>query len=421
LTAHILTIIVVLLVAVIFLGFEFALLEDFILNPKTEKKDRGIGLRIIQILIKNQRLYVTTYLFGRLVSIGLLCYLICQIANLQAENQLIAFIHILFLIIISSLLILVFGFFLPITLFKIGQNKTIGILAIPMIIIYVMCFPITKLVFELSLTISNIFISKKYDENQEGKLYLGSSSDKSEGAVNQDIDLNAEIEHDLKIFQNALEFSKTKLRDCSIPRNEIEAIELNSPIEKLKERFIETGYSKILIYHDTIDNIIGYAQSNDLFRSPKSIESILKNLVIVPETMPANKLMNLFLKEHKSIALVVDEFGGTYGLATLEDIMEEIFGEIEDEHDSTDFREEKISDNEYIFSGRLEIDYINEKYSINIPESEEYATIAGFILHYNEEIPKENDKIKIGKFELEIIKMLNPKIELVKLKSFKKT
>lgn len=186
-------------------------------------------------------------------------------------------------------------------------------------------------------------------------------------------------------------------------------------IDKLKQKFIETGLSKILIYKETIDNIIGYVQSPDLFHNPKDINSMIKSLIIVPETMPANKLLNTFMKKQKSIALIVDEFGGTAGIVTIEDIMEEIFGEIEDEHDSVELQETKINDKEFVFSGRLEIDYLNEKYNLEIPESDEYETIAGFILFHHERIPNEHDKITIKPFRFEVLKVDNPRIELIKV------
>jgi CBS domain containing-hemolysin-like protein len=417
LTAQVLSIVLVLIISVLFLGFEFALAYKNIMKSEPDKEEKGLGIKIIPFLIKDPRYFVSTMILGRITSFTILCYLIIDLWGSKLAGPVIF--NAIVLILISFLIVLVLGSMLPTTIFKIFPKWTMNILSLPIAAVYFVCYPLVRIIFEISWIISGFFLRNKTIEKQNIKLFGNDYIEKIEGTNNSQDDTETEIEHDVKIFQNALEFSKIKLRECSIPRNEIEAVELNSPIDKLKERFIETGFSKILIYHETIDNIIGYVQSVDLFRSPEIIEPILKNLVIVPETMPANKLLNLFLKEHKSIALVVDEFGGTYGLATLEDIMEEIFGDIEDEHDYIDLREEKISDYEYIFSGRLEIDYINDKYFTNIPESDEYATLAGFILHFNEEIPKENDKIKIGRFEFEILKLLNPKIELVKLKLLK--
>ena len=209
--------------------------------------------------------------------------------------------------------------------------------------------------------------------------------------------------------------SKVKLREIMVPRTEIEMLDINSSIEELKQKFVETGYSRIIFYEENIDNIIGYIHSSVIFRNPESIKQYITSVLIVPETMPASKLLSTFIKEHRSIAIVVDEFGGTSGMVTSEDILEEIFGEIEDEHDTSDIIERKISENEYVFSGRSEIDLINEKYFINLPESEDFETLAGFILFYHESIPKINSVIKIGNFQFKVLKATNTKIELVKL------
>lgn len=223
------------------------------------------------------------------------------------------------------------------------------------------------------------------------------------------------IETEVKLFKNALDFSKVKLREIMVPRTEIEMLEMNSSIEELRQRFVETGYSRIIFYDQSIDNIVGYVHSSVIFKNPESFKPFINNVLIVPETMPANKLLSTFIREHRSIAIVVDEFGGTSGMVTSEDILEEIFGEIEDEHDTIDVIEKKISDTEFVFSGRSEIDLLNEKYNINLPESEDFETLAGFILYYHESIPKINSLIKIGAFQFKILKATNTKIELIKL------
>jgi len=415
LTTWIIVIPVLIVLAIILSGFEFAFIKESNSNLIPENKSKSFGSTIIQRILEDQKLFVSTFLLGRIVIITIICFLILHISGFYSYEQLPDYKFGLIIIIASVILVSLVVFLIPLIVLSSLKTKSIDIIAIPLLIIYLAFYPLTKLLFSISGLISGLIDFNLKKENLSSKLYLNSRYESLAILKKKNDEITNDIEHDIKIFHNAIEFSKTRLRDCAIPRNEIEAIELDSSIEQLKERFIETGYSKILVFKDSIDNIIGYAQSNDMFRSPKSIDSILKNLVIVPETMPANKLMNLFLKEHKSLALVVDEFGGTYGLATLEDIMEEIFGEFEDEHDSTNFKEEKISENEFIFSGRLEIDYINEKYGLNIPESDEYATVAGFILYYNEELPQENDKISIENFDFEILNMQNPKIELVKL------
>jgi len=220
-------------------------------------------------------------------------------------------------------------------------------------------------------------------------------------------------EPEIKIFQNALEFSKLKVRDCMVPRNEIEAMEINSNLEDLRKKFVESGYSKILIYDDIIDNMVGYISSKELFKNPESIKSNLVSLSIVPESMQVNKLLESLIKERRSIALVVDEYGGTSGIVTLEDIMEEIFGEIEDEHDTQELIERQVNENEFILAGRLEIDYLNEEYNFNIPETEDYDTLAGFIIYHHENIPKLNTRVIVGNMHMRILKVSQTKIELV--------
>ena len=228
-------------------------------------------------------------------------------------------------------------------------------------------------------------------------------------------DKDDEGANEIKLLKNALDFSKLKIRECIIPRTELQVIEVNDELEPLRKQFMETGLSKILVYKDSIDNIIGYVHVSSLFKNPKKLRNIVSPISIIPETMTANKVLELFTKEHKSIALVVDEFGGTAGIVTLEDILEEIFGEINDEHDILEHIEEQVSDNEYRFSARLEIDYLNEKYPINLPQSDDYETIAGLILFHNQSIPEIDDIIEIEQFTFQILEASNARIELVKV------
>jgi CBS domain containing-hemolysin-like protein len=222
--------------------------------------------------------------------------------------------------------------------------------------------------------------------------------------------------HDIRIFQNALDFSSVKLRECMVPRTEIEALEAKSTVARLKQKFVETRLSRILIYQDSIDNIIGYFELKDIFKNPTEIRSMTRKLAIVPETMPANKLLKIFVEEKKNIALVVDEFGGTSGMVTIEDVLEEIVGDIEDEHDTIDLIERELGNDEYVFSGRLEIDYLNEKYKLNLPEEDDYETLAGLILYYHGSIPRINDVIRIGLFTFKVLRTSTTKLELINLK-----
>jgi CBS domain containing-hemolysin-like protein len=224
-----------------------------------------------------------------------------------------------------------------------------------------------------------------------------------------------QIDSEVKIFQNALDFSKIKLRDCSVPRTEIVALEYGTHLDTLKQTFIETGFSKIPIYKENIDNIIGYIHASEMFEHPQEWRKYIKQIPIVPENMTAHKLMKLFMQHKKSMAIVVDEHGGTNGIVTLEDIIEEIFGEIEDEHDNREYFAKQINENEFILSGRMEVQQANEKFNLNIPESDEYETIAGFILHHHQHFPKLNEIIRIGEFNLRCIKVTNNRIELIRL------
>lgn len=222
---------------------------------------------------------------------------------------------------------------------------------------------------------------------------------------------------DNRILRNALDLSQVKLREIMVPRTEIEAVPLNSTVDHLRNIFISTRYSRILVYQDTIDNISGYCEVKDIFRNPADISSSIRKLAVVPETMPASRLLRMFVAEKRNIALVVDEFGGTAGMITIEDLLEEIVGDIEDEHDTSDLVEKMIRPNEYVLSGRLEIDYLNEKYNLNLPESEDYATLAGMIMFYHGRIPVINDIVRIGDFAIRILRASTTRLELVNLKS----
>ena len=227
---------------------------------------------------------------------------------------------------------------------------------------------------------------------------------------------NQDVTDEIKIFQNALYFSEIKVRDCMVPRTEIEAVEINSSIENLKNRFIESGNSKIIVYREDIDHIVGFIHSSEMFRNPDDWTSCIKEIPIVPETMTAQKLLKKFMQQKKSLAIVVDEFGGTAGLVTMEDLVEEIFGDIEDEHDNTNYVAKQLSGNEFVLSGRLEIEKANELLGLHLPESEEYLTVSGLILHQYQSFPKLNEVIRFGHFEFKILKSTTTKIELVKLK-----
>jgi CBS domain containing-hemolysin-like protein len=317
---------------------------------------------------------------------------------------------------ISTFFILVTAEFLPKTIFRNIANVSLNIMALPIFFFYLVFYPITYLINSLTHLIlrgikndSNLHERTRNVFNKVDLLYFINQSNTSDESMEENSD-------EIKLFQNALDFSSVKVRDCMVPRTEIVALELGTTIEELKKVFIETGVSKIPIYKENIDNIIGYITSKSLFSTQNDKELRIIELSYVPETMSANKLLKRLIQDKKSLAIVVDEFGGVSGMLTIEDIIEEIFGEIEDEHDTSELIEKKISDTEYIFSGRLEIDHINENYNLKIPESEEYGTLAGYIINYYESIPKLNERILIKPFEIKILKVSSTKIELIHLK-----
>lgn len=414
--SHPLIIFISLLFSAFFSGMEMAFISSNKLKIELDKKQGLFPANIISIFTDHPTHYIATMLIGNTISLviyGIFMAIILKPAISKFTNSEISIL--LIQTIISTLIILLTAEFIPKTLFRINPNKILNFFVIPALIFYYLFYPLTHFTIIFSnnflKSIFKIKISKNDTKVSFGKIDLNNLIYENEN-INNEV---AEIEHDIKIFKNALDFSKVKLRECIMPRNEIIALDINDSLEALKQKFINTGYSKILIYNGSIDNIIGYAHSSELFKNPSSIKDMIHKIPIVPETMPANRLLSSFIQNHKSIALVVDEFGGTSGMVTIEDIMEEIFGEIEDEHDSTDLIEKKINENEYLFSGRLEIDYINEKYSLDLPQNEDYETIAGLILSIYEKIPKINDDIIIGIYNIKIIKVSQTRIELIKL------
>lgn len=315
---------------------------------------------------------------------------------------------------ISTMIILTVAEFLPKNIFRYNPNTAINILAIPVWIIYQLFSPIvyftTKSAEWFMRTVFGI------DTAEREVVFRRIDLDHYLREATESVKEKQDIEHEVQIFRKALDFSRVKARDCMIPRTEIIALEANDGIEVLKQKFIETRLSKILIYNESIDNIVGYTHSYELFKNPDSIKSILRPVLIVPESMPAREALTSFIQQHKSIAVVVDEFGGTSGMLTIEDVMEEIFGEIEDEHDKDELVERVISENEFVFSGRLEIEYLNTKYHFKIPTSEDYKTLSGYIIHEHESIPRLNEKIVIPPLVFKITGISETRIELVNMR-----
>jgi CBS domain containing-hemolysin-like protein len=411
-------IILAIILSAYFSGMEIAFVASNRLRIELDRKQRVFGSRIIKLFTDNPGQYIATMLIGNNFSLVIYGLVFSKILGTFLTPILDSDLLILIInTILSTALILLVAEFLPKTIFIISPNFFLKFLSIPTLIFFFLFYPISKFTLALANLFIRIFFKIKPGEKQQENLVFSKVDLDHFVNLSNQIKEESEPEHrDIRIFQNALDFSNVKLRECMVPRTEIEAVEIGSTMEKLKEKFVETRLSRILIYQDTIDNIIGYFELKDIFKNPKDIKSMIRKLAIVPETMPANKLLKLFVGEKKNIALVVDEFGGTSGMVTIEDVLEEIVGDIEDEHDTTDLIEKVIGPNEYILSGRFEIDYLNEKYHLNLPEEDDYETLAGMILFYHGSIPGNNDLIRIKNLVFKVLKATATRLELVDLK-----
>ena len=412
----ILIILLTLMFSAFFSGMEIAFISSNKLRIELDKKQGLVYGKILSLFARKPGMYIVTMLIGNniaLVIYGITMAILLEplIRNFISSETGIMVTQIL----VSTLLILVTGEFLPKTLFRINPNLSLNIFALPLLLIYIVFYPVSIFTIGLSRFILKYLfrVKGKLDRPEIvfGKIDLDHLVSESQTLPESE----ENIRQDIRIFQNALDFADVKVRECMIPRTEIIAVEEKTGLKTLVKTFTETGLSKILVYKESPDDIIGYINVKDLLKNPKSFRSRINTISIVPETMPANRLLELLMKEKKSIALVVDEFGGTSGLVTVEDILEEIFGEIEDEHDYIQLVEKKISDAEFILSGRLEIDYLNSKYHLNIPEQDDYETIAGFILFHYESIPALNETIVIPPFEFRVLKVSHTRLELLKL------
>lgn len=413
-----LIILLAIILSAFFSGMEIAFLASNRLRIELDRKQGVFGSRIIKLFTDNPGQYIATMLIGNnfsLVIYGLIFSKITEtlFTPIFGSDLLILVINTIF----STAIILFVADFLPKTIFIISPNFFLKFLSIPTLIFFFLFYPISK----FTLAASNLFIRiffrfKPGEKKQEDLVFSKVDLDHFVNLSKQSKEASGPDHHNIRIFQNALDFSNVKLRECMIPRTEIEAVESSSSVELLREKFVETRLSRILIYQDTIDNIIGYFELKDIFKNPSEIRPMTRKLAIVPETMLANKLLKQFVDEKINIALVVDEFGGTSGMVTIEDVLEEIVGDIEDEHDTTDLIEKIVGYNEYILSGRLEIDYLNEKYHLHLPEEDDYETLAGMILFYHGSIPGNNDVVRIGKFVIKVMKASTTRLELVNLR-----
>lgn len=406
---------ITLLLSAFFSGMEIAFVSSNRMLAEMDKGTSRLTRRLQTFFYKNPNDFVSTMLVGNNIVLVVYGMFVARLLDNTIFKGLDPAISVTADTILSTLVVLFTGEFLPKTLFKSNPNKFFSFFVFPAYLFYLLLWPVSRfstLLSKILLKISGVKVDKDNDDGEFSKIdldYLVQSS------IDNASD-NSQIDDEVRIFQNALEFSDTKVRDCMVPRTEICAVEKSSSLSDLKNIFIESGKSKILVYDNDIDHIIGYIHSLELFRNPNVWHNHIRTMPFVPETMSARKMMQTFLQQKKSLGVVIDEFGGTSGIISLEDIVEEIFGDIEDEHDNSNYIAQKNPDGSYLLSARLEIDKVNDLFSLDIPESEDYMTIGGFILHEYENFPKLNEVVRIGRFEFKIIKNTMTKIELVRLK-----
>ncbi|MBQ8046379.1 MAG: HlyC/CorC family transporter [Prevotella sp.] len=399
-----------------FSGMEIAFVSSNRMLVEVEKEKNIVNRKMLSLFYRHPNSFVSTMLVGN--NIVLVVYGIL-FANLFDNTLFSGFsggTRVFLDTILSTVVVLFTGEFLPKTLFKNNPNSLLTVFAPLAYLFYVILWPISKFstfMAKILLRLVGIRLQKEEDDEGFSKVDLDYLVQSSIDNARDD----EKIDDEVKIFQNALEFQDTKVRDCIIPRTEINAVDMNDcTLEQLKHKFIESGNSKIIVYKDDIDHIVGYIHSSEMFSNPEKWLDNIRTMPFVPETMTAKKLMKILLQQKKSLAVVVDEFGGTSGIVSLEDIVEEIFGDFEDEHDNSKYIAKKSGDNEYVLSARLEIDKVNEMFDLELPESDEYLTIGGLILHEYQSFPKLNELITIGNFQFKILKSTSTKIELVKLK-----
>lgn len=413
--ALIIGILITMVLSAFFSGMEIAFVSSNRMLAQMDKEKMGISKRFLSLFFNNPNSFVSTMLVGNNIVLVVYGILIARLFDQTIFAGMDAAFTVPADTVLSTLIILFTGEFLPKTLFQSNPNRLMQVFAFPAYLFYVILWPISRFATFLSGLILRLFRVRIPKDAISG----GFSKVDLDYLIQSSIDnarSNEEIENEVKIFHNALDFPDTKVRDCMVPRTEINSVDINTcTLDELRQKFIESGNSKIIVYTEDIDHIKGYIHSSELFKNPSSWKDGIRSMPFVPETMPAQKLMQILLQQKKSLGVVVDEFGGTSGIVSLEDIVEEIFGEIEDEHDSLKYVAKQTNEDEYLLSARLEIDKVNEMFSLDLPESEEYMTLGGLILNAYRSFPKLNEIVKIGKFEFKIIKIATAKIELVQL------
>ena len=411
---QILIILISIVLSAFFSGMEIAFVSANKMHIELEKKRGNFLSKILHNLTENPSKFITTMLVGNNISLVIYGYfmgeLLLSFLVPYIESE---FLMLLVQTIISTVIILVTAEFIPKAIYRIYANEALKIFALPAYIFFILFYIVSEFIIFISDFILRVFFNTKKDDAQ-----LVFSKAELSNYISEQLETAShdEVDSEIQIFQNALDFHDVKAREAMIPRTEIVAVELHEPLKNLKDLFIETGLSKIMVYKDSLDEIIGYVHVFDLFKKPKSIRSILLPIVIVPETMMINDIMNELTKKSKSVAIVLDEYGGTSGLITVEDIVEELFGEIEDEHDSSELVEYKVNDREFEFSARLEVDYVNETYGLELPDIDAYETLGGLIVHHTENIPEAEEIVKIENYQFTIKEVSSSKIENIYLK-----
>lgn len=417
----IIMIVVVLSVSAFFSGMEIAFVSSNKLRFEMERAHSGLRAKIAARFYENSNSFISTLLVGNNIALVIYGILFARLFNEYVFSQLGIFNEGIILAIntiVSTGIVLVTGEFLPKILFKLNSNRTLLFFAPLAYLFYILLFPIARLTSGVSRLLLRCF-GVKISSQSSDQAFTKVDLDYLIQSTIEKTDDESTITDEVKIFQNALEFSDTKVRDCIVPRTEVVAVDSTETLEDIKARFVESGYSKLLVYKEDVDNIIGFIHSSEMFRLTKddTWQEHIRPVPIVPETMTAQKLMQTLMQQKKSLAVVVDEFGGTSGICTLEDLVEELFGDIEDEHDQHSYVAQQLPSGEYELSARLEVEKVNELFNLNLPESDEYLTVGGLLLHHLQRFPKLNEVVTFGGYEFKIIKNTSTKIELVRLRT----
>jgi CBS domain containing-hemolysin-like protein len=399
-----------------FSGMEIAFVSSNRLRVEMDRDKHGLSQRALDVFYKHPSHFISTMLVGNNIALVVYGILFAQIFDATLFASLSDGGRVTCDTLLSTLVVLFTGEFLPKTVFKSNPNGLLTFFALPAYLCYILLWPISRFSIFLSRGLLRL-VGVKIPKATEGKEFTKVDLDYLVQSSIDNAKNDAEIEDEVELFHNALDFADTKVRDCMVPRTEIDAIDVEDcTVEQLRNMFVESGHSKMIVYRGDIDHIIGYIHSSELFKHFTHIAKHVQQMPFVPETMAARKLMHIFLQQKKSLAVVVDEFGGTSGIVSLEDIVEEITGDIEDEHDNQKYVAKQLADGDYMLSARLEIEKVNEMFGLELPESDDYMTVGGLILHEYQSFPKLNEVVQIGRFQFKIVKNTMTKIELVRLK-----